>query len=184
MILFFAATSALAVDLAAFAGDWGVDPARSDDVAAAVMGAPPGATLGDGGANDLSPDQKGEGQEEEDNARARMMADILLLLSGSGQMVLRLDGDAIELTLAGEAPVRVEPDGAWVRAECGDAECRVRMREEGDRLVLERKMRSTRVEETLLTPAEDRTMVSVVHVETSAAARPIEFRRVYRALSR
>ncbi len=182
MILWLAAASALAVDLAAFAGDWGVDPSRSDDAAAAVLGAPPGATISGGQAEGLSPDQQGEGQEGEDAARDRMVADVLLLLSGSGSLVLRPEGDAIELALAGDAPVRLEPGGAWARVDCGQARCRMRLRDEDDRLVLERRMKATHLEETLLPPAEDGTMVAVVHIESTVAARPIEFRRVYRSL--
>jgi len=182
MIPFLAATSALAADLAAFAGDWAVDPSKSDDAAAAVMGAPPGATIGGSHAEDLSPDKEGGGEEDVTAAHDRVVADVLNLVGGSGQIVLRPAGEAVEVGLAGEAPVRLELGGAWARVDCGDARCRVRLRAEGDNLVLVRRLRSTRVEETLLPPADDRTMVAVVHVETSATARPVEFRRVYRAL--
>jgi hypothetical protein len=182
MMILCAIASAFAVDLAAFAGDWGVDPAKSDDAAAAVMGAPPGAGLGQGAAEGLSPDQQGEDPEELDAARQRMLSDILLMLSGSGQMMLRPSGESLEITLAGEAPVRLEVDGPWGRMDCGDARCRLRLRDEGDRLLLERRMKATKIEETLLPPAPDGTMVAVVHVVTSSAARPIELRRVYRRL--
>jgi hypothetical protein len=182
MILFVTTASAFAADLAAFTGEWVVDPTKSDDAITAVTGAPPATLLSGGDAAGLAPDQQGEGEEGVEKARDDMVTEVMGLLGSSGRMGLRPDGEALAVTFAGESPLLLEPDGAWARAECQDAKCRVRLIEYGDRLVLERRRRSTKVRETLMTPDVDGLMVSVVHVEAVAADRPIEFRRVYRAL--
>lgn len=182
MIVLYVTTSVFAADLAAFTGEWVVDPTKSDDAITAVTGAAPATLLSGGEAAGLAPDQQGEGEEGVEKARDDMVTDVMGLLGSSGRMSFRPDGDALAVTFAGEPPLRLEPDGAWARAECQDAKCKVRLIEQGDRLVLERRRRSTKVRETLLTPDVDGLMVAVVHVEAVAVDRPIEFRRVYRGL--
>jgi hypothetical protein len=59
---------------------------------------------------------------------------------------------------------------------------RIRLEEVGERLRLERRMRSTRITETLLPPDRDGPLVSVVRVDGAIVSEGIEFRRVYRSL--
>jgi hypothetical protein len=170
-----------AADVSAFAGDWAIDPTRSDDPTAAVTGVVVGTTMGTD-ARAYAPDG---GEEPEGNeTRDRLLADVYALLGASGRMTIRPENaTTVDLALSGEESVRLEVDGGWERFERSDGEtCRIRVRETGDKLILERRLRSTRVFETMVPPEADGLLVVVVRVDGSVVEHSIEFRRVYRAL--
>jgi hypothetical protein len=173
-----------AADLSLFSGDWGVDPTRSDDPTDALSGVIVGTTMGTE-AQAYSPDGGKSGSEDEGDAtRDRLLADVYSLLGASGRIGLRpADAETVDVALSGEESVRLELNGGWARIERSDGEtCRIRARDAGDKLVLERRLRSTRLFETLVPPDTEGLLVAVVRIEGSVIDHGIEFRRVYRGL--
>jgi len=175
-------TVAQAADVSVFAGDWGIDPTKSDDPTAAVAGVAVGTSMG-ADARQFSPD--GGEEQEGDETKDRLLADVYALLGASGRMAIRAENaTTVDLALSGEEAVRLEVDGGWERIQRSDGEtCRIRLHETGDKLILERRLRSTRVFETMVPPDADGVLVVVVRVDGSVVEHGIEFRRVYRALA-
>jgi hypothetical protein len=87
------------------------------------------------------------------------------------------------VTWTGKPPVTVPLTRRFVKVRGEERTWKVRAWMDGEHLVVERRMRSTSVAETLLPPERSDELVVVVWVEGSSLGHPVEFRRVYRALA-
>lgn len=172
--------SARAADLAAFAGVWGLDPARSDDPTQAIDAALTGPVVTAGDAGRLSPDAQGEDPEE---LRTKLLTSVHGLLAASGTLSLAPVGGTVTLSYGGDATVALATSGGWAKLARDGRDWKVRLREDGDRLRIERREGATHVVETLLPrPAGEAELVVVVYVDGTGLEPGVEFRRVYRPL--
>lgn len=165
----------------AFAGSWGLDPARSDDPAETLQRRMRGPLYQGGPARDYSPDGVGDDGIDQ---RQQIIDQTLLLLALSGRLSLSAgDEGTVVLEYGGEPPIPLVPDGRWVKLKRPDRTVwKVRLREEDDRLVIQRRVQATWVSETLLPPTEPDTLVVVVQVDGTGLDPAVEFRRIYHRL--
>ncbi|MCA9489774.1 MAG: hypothetical protein KC621_07610 [Myxococcales bacterium] len=166
-------------DLSHFAGSWGLDPSKSDDPGMALSMAidlVPDVRMAK--ARQMSPDG---GASVDEDAPKHALDDATVLLGGSGGLVVDVVDASVVVTWTGESPVTLPLTRHYVKVK-GERKWRARAWMDGDHLVVERRMRSTSVAETLLPPARPDELVVVVWVEGTALAHPVEFRRVYRAM--
>lgn len=167
-------------DLSHFAGSWGLDPSKSDDPGEALAIAsdvPPDVRMSK--ARQMSPDG---GDSVDEDAPKHALDDATVLLGGSGGLVVAVADEAVTVTWTGESPLTLPLTRRYVKVKGGERRWKARAWMDGDHLVVERRMRSTSVAETLLPPARADELVVVVWVEGTALAHPVEFRRVYRAM--
>lgn len=167
-------------DLSGFVGSWGLDPSKSDDPGEALSHAAESApTASASKASQLSPDG---GSTPDEDAPKHALDDATALLGGSGGLVVALASEGVTVTWTGEAPVTLPLTRHYQKVKASPR-WKARAWMDGDHLVVERRRRSTSVAETLLPPERADELVVVVWVEGTGLAHPVEFRRVYRALS-
>lgn len=177
--VWMSAALAGAPDLSHFAGTWGLDPSKSDDPGTALSLAidqVPDVRMSK--ARQMSPDG---GVSVDEDAPKHALDDATVLLGGSGGLAVAVADEGVTVTWTGEAPVTLPLTRRYVKVK-DDRNWKARAWMDGDHLVVERRMRSTSVAETLLPPARPDELVVVVWVEGTALAHPVEFRRVYRAM--
>lgn len=172
-------------DLGHFVGLWGLDPSKSDDpteafalatqVAPDVRATAAARYAPDGGV--------AAAEDEQEQSPKRALDDAYTLLGASGGLQVATVEEGVTVTWTGTAPVTVPLTRRYVKVKGGERPWRVRAWMDGDHLVVERRMRSTSVAETLLPPERADELVVVVWVEGSSLGHPVEFRRVYRALA-
>lgn len=179
IVLLCAAASA--ADLAGFAGTWGLDPSRSDDPSEAIAAALVRPAASAGAASAYSPDGNGDASDDPAEQREKLVREVLGLLAVSGTIGLAPTDGGVTLTFGGEDTLVLSPGDGWSKLKRDGGTWKVRVREQGDRLAIERRYKSTAVVETLI-PPEDRELVVVVRVDGSGIDPGVEFRRVYRAL--
>jgi hypothetical protein len=165
-----------------WAGVWGLDPSLSDDPTVAIQRAYVPPMLSGGEASQMSPDG---GDVDHEVERTRLLYETLGLLGVSGRLSLAPGADgAIALEWGGGEELALVP-GKWTKVVPEDGErYRIRVHELGDQLVVERRLKTTILTETLIQPGEEkRELVVVVRIDGSALDPGVEFRRVYRQLA-
>ncbi|MEQ1504654.1 MAG: hypothetical protein ABMB14_20610 [Myxococcota bacterium] len=165
-------------------GDWGLDPSASDDPTQAIQQAYVGtAVSGASEASKLSPDG---GEVDVEANRTKLLYQVLGLLGVSGRITLVEEGDdAVSLAWSGVAPMHLPVGNKWTKVARVDEDhegYRIRVREDGDRLIVERRLNATTLTETLLSQPNPGELVVVVRVDGSALDPGVEFRRVYRSM--
>lgn len=164
-----------------WAGIWGLDPSRSDDPTMAIQRAYVAPMLTGGDAAQLSPDG---GEVDHEAERTKLLYETLGLLGVSGRLALAPEGDgAIGLEWGGGEHLALVP-GKWTKVAPEEGQkYRIRVTDLGDQLIVERRLKTTILTETLLTPEEKGELVVVVRIDGSALDPGVEFRRVYRQLA-
>ncbi len=161
-------------------GEWGLDPAKSDDPHDALQRAIRAPVLTGGAATRLSPDGGAEALEAD---YQKLVTATTGLLAVSGRLGLVASGDeGVQLTFGGEAPVELTLGRKWTKVEIEDGTLRIRAREIAGHLVLERRVKTAVLTETFLPRAEDPSVLYVVARIDGSGIEGLEFRRVYRAL--
>jgi hypothetical protein len=165
-----------------WAGEWGVDPSRSDEATQAIERAYIGPTLTAGPAQPFSPD--GGGDVDVDASKRKLLYKLMAVLGRSGRLSLAEEPDgAVRLGYGDSDALRLELGNKWTRVADQDGDkYKIRVRAEDDWLMMERKVSGTVVTETVVAPKEPGELVVVVTVVGSELDSGIEFRRVYRRL--
>lgn len=172
--------------IAWWAGVWGLDPSRSDDPTQAIERAYVTPMLQGGAASAMSPDG---GQVDNEAERTKLLYETLGLLGVSGRLSLApADEEHLSLEWGGGETLTLT-EGKWTRvAPEGDASrYRIRYHDLGDQLIVERRLKTTILTETLIAPhggdQPPGELVVVVRLDGSSLDPGVEFRRVYRQLS-
>lgn len=185
MAALLALTSAGAAESAWWAGEWGVDPSRSDDATQVIERAYVGPSVSSGAAQPFSPD--GQGDVDHDAAKRKLLYRLMGVLGQSGRLSLADGADgAIRLGWGDGEPLRLEPGRRWTRVVDPEGDkYKIRVREDQGWLTVERKVAGALVTETLVAPNDPAgagELVVVVSIAGSELESGIEFRRVYRPL--
>lgn len=160
-------------------GEWGLDPSQSDDPSIAIERAYV-APAPVPGADKYSPDG---GQTDVEEDRRKLLYETLAILGVSGRMSLARDGEAVVVGWGDGDSVHLSPSGKWAKVVDADGrKYRIRVFEEPELLVVERKVSGTLVTETLVPPKDVGELVVVVRIDGAQLDPGVEFRRVYRAL--
>lgn len=163
-----------------WSGEWGLDPSRSDEPSTLIERAYVGPTATARDARAYSPDG---GQVDLDDARRKLLYRLIGALGLSGRLSLGADGEAVTLGWGEGEPVHLTPGRKWTRVTPEEGErYRIRIQQDEDWLVVERKLTGATITETLLSPKESGELVIVVSIAGSELDTGLEFRRVYRAL--
>lgn len=180
MMIVLCATAS-AADLGGFAGTWGLDPSRSDDPSEAIATALVRPAVTGAAAAGYSPDGQGDAPSDPEEHNAKLVREVMSLLAVSGTIGLASADGGVSVTWGGEDALVLAPGDGWSKLKRDDATWKVRVRQVGDRLSIERRVKSTAIVETLI-PPEHQELVVVVRVDGSGLDPGVEFRRVYRAL--
>jgi hypothetical protein len=172
-----------------WAGEWGVDPSRSDDPTKVIEQAYVGPTVSSQAASQYSPDGQGD-VADVDAAKRKLLYKLMSVLGRSGRMSLADETDgAVRLGWGDGDPLRLEPGAKWTKVVSEDGDkYKIRVREEPDWLMVERKVSGAVITETFVAPnasqpsEEAGDLVVVVSIVGSELDSGIEFRRVYRSL--
>ena len=173
--------------IAWWAGVWGLDPSRSDDPSLAIERAYVAPMLQGGAAAEMSPDG---GQVDQEAERTKLLYETLGLLGVSGRLSLApADEGHLALEWGGGERLTLT-EGKWTKVvpEDDGGRYRIRFHDLGDQLIVERRLKTTILTETLLAPpgvVDERPheLVVVVRIDGSSLDPGVEFRRVYRQLS-
>lgn len=170
---------ASAGELSGWLGAWGLDPSQSDDPQYALARSVRAPLLSSAGARQMAPDK---GQSDLEAARERVLGEMTRMLLRSGRLDLAEGPDGQLLVGFGGAPaVSVAVDRGWTRVKEEDGLVKIRAWRSGDRLSVERRLKTTSLTETLLAPDDPEQLYVVVRIAGSGVE-GFEFRRVYRAL--
>jgi len=178
MLLTALMSHAFAADLSPWVGEWGLDPAASDDPYEKLQQAIGVPLLSGGAARGLAPDGGADDREEQ---QRRLVSITTRLLALSGRIGLApTEAADLSITYGGEPSLDVTLGRKWHKVKREDNVIRLRASAQ-DNLVVERRVKSAVLTETFLAPVEPGVLYAVVRVDGSGVD-GLEFRRVYRAL--
>ncbi|MEZ4235317.1 MAG: hypothetical protein R3F59_03990 [Myxococcota bacterium] len=170
---------------AGWAGEWGVDPSRSDDATAVIEKAYVGPAASTASARSrFSPDGGGQDANtvDVDAAKRKLLYRLMSVLGRSGRLSLGEADGSVELGWGeGDERMTLAEGRKWTRVVSEDGDrYKIRVFAEPDYLSVERKIAGAVVTETFV--PDDGDLVAVVTVVGSELEAGIEFRRVYRKL--
>jgi hypothetical protein len=163
-----------------WAGEWGLDPSRSDEPTQMIERAYSGPVLTGRGASRYSPDG---GQVDHEAERGKVLYEALGLLGVSGRLSLSPGSEGhVALGWGDGQVIELEPGRRWTKVTPEQGErYRIRVSDLGEQLLIERRAKLTEISETLI-PSGQGDLVAVVRVDGNTLDSGIEFRRVYRRL--
>lgn len=178
--MMFLATLLPVAEARDWAGEWGIDPSRSDEPSSVISGAYTGPELTGGpGASRFSPDGGAIDHEAE---RAKILYEALDMLGVSGRLSLSHAAEGSISVGWGDGTVLVLPSSRrWTKVGEGPDRYRIRALDLGEQLFVERRAKLAAVSETLI-PQDGDDLVCVVRIDGATLQTGVEFRRVYRKL--